>query len=1138
MKRAIAFAITLTFVAGCSGMGSNSNGMLPGTSGYNAARAGLSSDHHRRSIPVRVTMRIPKRRRGAHAALHPATISPLTQSVSIAVNGGAPSIFNTTTSSPNCSAGASGTTCTFAVIAPIGNDTFAVTTYNAVSGGGTPLNSGSAVVAIVAGKANAPHITLGPVVSTTADTGIGSLRYAIGSANPGDTIMFMLASGSTIAVGSSLTLNTSVSIAGPGVTTSIRMHRGGHHGNITFSGITIDGGGTQQIFVVKAGVTASISGLILANGYAGTAHQPGGAVNNAGSLSLSDDAVTGATSVVTSMRRAPAHMHLDRPRHRHAGQRLSQTLRPHCVAADQYAGGVYNDGVMTITGTTFDSNVLHVVSTCSNSYGGAVYNDEYGTMTVSGSTFSNNSAEYGGAIYNYSGYGSLSVDSSAFTGNYGCTAATGCATAGCTGNGCAFYPQGYGGAIYDDWGPGVTITNSTFSSNVTGGVDVNSLGEGGAINLETGSPSITGSTFTGNQAGGGTANCSEGYGGAIYEDASNTLELDNDTFTNNTASGDYQGYGGAVYNDNDPDNGSNDTFTGNSASAPGSACSSFSYQSSAEGGALYADYGANLSSSTFTNNSLTASYSTVGGAIYVDDPSILSNDTFTGNSATTSGANSAPDSYAEAGAIDNDDSLRLTNSTITGNTVSAASTGTLTSYVYAAAVSNDGSLVSSGNTISSNTATQSGSSSGSNGIYGGVIYDNTWSSNHDTISSNTATAAGVIYGGVVYANSALGITNATISNNSATSSAKSVYGGGLYLYVSSSSDHSSLTNSTISGNSATGATGQGGYGGGIYDDAYSNFGGLQITNNTATTGGGGIYTDTTDTFANSAVSGNSVTAAAQYYGGGGIYSDGPTTITNSTFSSNSVTVAASDAGGGGVYNDYQTSMSGSTITGNSVAGSGAGSGGGGMFNYDNGTFTNDTFTANTSALDGGGYDSYNNAYNPLFINVTFYKNTATGLGGNIRNGYTMEMGNTIAAGGVPNDVDNTGGTLTSDDYNLIQAAVVGNPLAGMVSNNKLGVDPALLPLSNNGGPTFTLADQAASPGKAAIPWTSTSGGTCGNETGVMVDQRNFTRGAGGFCDIGAFEFGGTPSLVRVHAHAVRGHSRKHHARHLAPPKPR
>jgi hypothetical protein len=70
-------------------------------------------------------------------------------------------------------------------------------------------------------------------------------------------------------------------------------------------------------------------------------------------------------------------------------------------------------------------------------------------------------------------------------------------------------------------------------------------------------------------------------------------------------------------------------------------------------------------------------------------------------------------------------------------------------------------------------------------------------------------------------------------------------------------------------------------------------------------------------------------------------------------------------------------------------------------------------------------------------------------------------------------------------------------------------DPKLLPLSNNGGPTFTNADQATSPGKQHIPFATSQ---CNGIT-VPQDERGFTRGTGGRCDAGAYEYMGVATSI-------------------------
>ena len=170
------------------------------------------------------------------------------------------------------------------------------------------------------------------------------------------------------------------------------------------------------------------------------------------------------------------------------------------------------------------------------------------------------------------------------------------------------------------------------------------------------------------------------------------------------------------------------------------------------------------------------------------------------------------------------------------------------------------------------------------------------------------------------------------------------------------------------------------------------------------------------------------------------------------------------------------------------------------------------------------YGVYSNALS----NVTLYQNSATGNGGNIANPdtNTMTLTNTIVAGGTAGtgaDIDNPG-TITSGDYNIVQTAVVGNVMTGTTTHN-VTANPLLLALTNNGGPTFTNADQSASPGRADIPF---SGGMCNGVAGTNIDQRGFTRGAGGRCDVGAYEFAGVASAIRPHLTPVRGNHHPHH----------
>ncbi|HUN58678.1 MAG TPA: right-handed parallel beta-helix repeat-containing protein [Candidatus Binataceae bacterium] len=113
-------------------------------------------------------------------------------------------------------------------------------------------------------------------------------------------------------------------------------------------------------------------------------------------------------------------------------------------SAGDGGGGIYSAGKLSVTNSTFNSN------NGSDSSGGGIYN--YGTATVAKSTFDNNSADYGGGIENV---GTASVNNSTFVGN----TAT----------------EEYGGGI-DNEGSALTVTNSTFYNNSGIGAGLSNLG--------------------------------------------------------------------------------------------------------------------------------------------------------------------------------------------------------------------------------------------------------------------------------------------------------------------------------------------------------------------------------------------------------------------------------------------------------------------------------------------------------------------------------------------------------------------------------------------------------------------------------------------------------------------------------------
>ncbi|MCW5958540.1 MAG: VCBS repeat-containing protein [Pyrinomonadaceae bacterium] len=213
--------------------------------------------------------------------------------------------------------------------------------------------------------------------------------------------------------------------------------------------------------------------------------------------------------------------------------------------------------------------------------------------------------------------------------------------------------------------------------------------------------------------------------------------------------------------------------------------------------------------------------------------------------------------------------------------------------------------------------------------------------------------------------------------------------------------------------------------------------------------------------------------------GGAIFNEGDMTITNSLFRSNTA------KNGGAIANTGMLTIKNSTISGNDSAFNGGGNGGGiytaaGTVNLDSVTVA---FNFAGGGSQGGGVGKLNG--NETFIST-----------GSI-------FSNNSAVGGSPNFM----GDFTSHGYNLI-ANPSGTTIGGPTGFNLLNVDPKLLPLKNNGGPTATHALARNSPAidkGNAKPETST-------------DQRGLPRvfnylgisnprpTPNGGSDIGAFEF--------------------------------
>lgn len=156
-------------------------------------------------------------------------------------------------------------------------------------------------------------------------------------------------------------------------------------------------------------------------------------------------------------------------------------------------------------------NISLVNGNAVNSSGGAILNT--GTLEISHSTFSNNSAtHHGGAIYNNLG-GVLSATDSTFNGNnaFENGGAIGNDGSLVTVEASTFAVNSAsldGGAIFNGPTGALAVINSTFSEN-------SALNGGGIFNNNIGSMSVTNSTFS--------RNIANGVGGAIRSQATGTI---------------------------------------------------------------------------------------------------------------------------------------------------------------------------------------------------------------------------------------------------------------------------------------------------------------------------------------------------------------------------------------------------------------------------------------------------------------------------------------------------------------------------------------------------------------------------------------------------------------------------------------
>ena len=668
-------------------------------------------------------------------------------------------------------------------------------------------------------------------------------------------------------------------------------------------GHTISAEDLGRIFSIGEGFTVTLTNATLINGKA----TEGGAIYNDGSLTLSD-------------------------------VKLSDN------AADSYGGAVFNNGELVVSDSVFDSNDIVNRGSASVDYGGAaIYNWYDGTLTVSGSNFTNNIKNYKngdrlvGAVATI---GDATVSGSCFVNNAGrwggAISASGYLIAGddvntLTVSGSTFKENGglYGAGIFvagSDFtvsdcvfdkntasGKGnmtpnnnngaaieVTDTNKAIVGTITGSKFTNNKAQyGGAIDICEGNIKITDSEFVNNSAdveggaidintvngnpevsisGSKFINNSASYGGAIVN--VKDLTVRNTEFVNNTPNAifNYVGFGGnldlgienftdlqnaiglvtgtltlnqnVVMTDDEAANFVNGVIINKNIRIDGKG---HTIDAKNLGRIFEIDGGFAV---TLTNVTLTNGNATVGGAIYNFGNLDLVHVNFVNNTAKYGGAIM---NYAYG--------LVLDDSTFANNTAKIGG-----------AIYNSADCFVVGNsTFTNNTATSNGGVIFNYGI-GFVVGNSTF------VNNSAADGAGAIMNG----GRGFVVGNSTFANNTATSKGGAIYNYGIGFVVG---------NSTFVNNTAEDA-------GAVYNEGDNSVvGNSTFVNNTATSIGGAIINNGKLVVDNSAFEDN----AANYYGGA-IFNRDDLQVTNSAFDGNDILVRNIramdnvDHGGAAIYN--------------------------------------------------------------------------------------------------------------------------------------------------------------------------------------------------------------------------------------------
>ena len=690
-----------------------------------------------------------------------------------------------------------------------------------------------------------------------------------------------------------------------------------------------------------------------------------------------------------------------------------------------YSGGAIYVGEGSTNCTVFNSTFTgNNVTNPAGGHGGAIewYAD---TGKILNSTFINNNAYTGGAVYVGSNSGHINITNSGFLRNNAITlgGAIDLAASSVAVNNSYFRENTAqnGGAIFAG---GAGDNNYIYSSYFT---DNNATGRGGAVDWNSTAGHVNASNFTRNFA---------EYGGAVYVGgASPNSKIENVIFKENNATKnggaiDWNATGGQLYNtkfisnyageygaalcrENGATGGSgrNNEFRSNHADIAGAALAwmnvtgihineyyFYDNTANASGGAIYIGNGSNnciIDNSVFEGNNITNETGGHGGAIdIVADNTKVINSNFTNNNAFYGGAIFVGSKSGNTNVTNV--TFTKNNANVDGGAINLQASGVTlndTRFNKNTAINNGGALYVGGEGTT-NRIYDSKFEENTAGNDGGAIF---WRAYAGHIADSNFTKNTANYGGAIYLNGVSSNTNITyviFKSNNATKN------GGA---IDCNSTRMNLTYTLFDSNYA------GEYGAALCREsgATSGFGGYNnFTSNRAGIAGAALaWMSVKNININHYIFTDNIAGQS----GGAIYASQGSddfTINNCDFSGNNVTNATHGQGGAIDADSNDNTIKNSNFTNNHAFDGGAIHIGGDSGNTN---ITNVTFTRNGAFNDGG---AINLVASGVRLNDTrFYTNTASKNGGAV---YVGGQGSTnVIVDSVfdKNDAGNRGGAI-------------------------------------------------------------------------------------------------------------------------------